>query len=60
MKHKVRLSEESIRIEMENAIDAGYNNSDPTVKSVWDDEPFRGTKPSPEEFILWCALQADS
>ena len=60
MKHKVRLSEESIRIEMENAIDDGYNNPDPTVKGVWDDEPFRGTKPSPEEFILWCALQADS
>ena len=54
------VSEESIRVEMEHAINAGYNNPDPAVKGIWDDTPFRGTRPSPEEFILWCALQADS
>ena len=48
------VSEETIRVEMEQAINAGYNNPE------WDDAPFRGTRPSLEEFILWCALQADS
>ena len=44
------ISEASIRREMNKAIDAGYHNSDPATKAVWD-SIINGPKPSPEEFI---------
>ena len=53
------ISEASIRREMNIAIDAGYHNSDPATKAVWD-SIINGPKPSPEEFILWCVSQLDN
>ena len=49
------LSEKEVRLEMELAIDAGFSNSDPSVRMAW--APFDGKRPTPEEFILWCAAQ---
>ena len=53
------VSEEAIRFEMEQAIDAGFNTPDPSVRKIWKASPFNGAKPSPEEFILWCSMQID-
>lgn len=53
------VSEETIRFEMEQAIDAGFNSPDPTAQKIWKASPFDGAKPSPEEFILWCSMQID-
>lgn len=54
------VSENDIRSEMEQAIDIGFNNTDPSAEAIWKDSPFDGTKPSPEAFILWCAAQIDN
>ena len=53
------VSEEVVRSEMEQAIDAGFNSHDPSIEAIWKASPFNGTKPSPEEFILLCAAQID-
>ena len=53
------VSEEEIRAEMNKAIEAGMSASTPTAQAAWKASPFYGSKPSPEEFILWCASQID-
>lgn len=49
------VSESEIRKEIEAAIEAGFTNTDPEVRAVWEKTPFSNSRPSPEEFILWCA-----
>ena len=51
------VSEDEIRKEMAAAIDAGFSSPDSSAKAVWTKSPFNGSKPSPEEFILWCVTQ---
>lgn len=51
------VSEEKIRAEMEEAIDTGFNNPDPSVQAIWESAPFNHVRPTPEEFILWCSDQ---
>ena len=51
------VSEDKIREEMVAAIDAGFTNTDSSVKAVWKSSPFTENRPSPEEFILWCIKQ---
>ena len=53
-------SEDEIRAEMNKAIEAGMSDPAPTAQAAWKASPFNGSKPSPEEFILWCASQIDS
>ena len=53
------VREDKIREEMAAAIDAGFTNPDPSVKAFWETSPFIGSRPSPEEFILWCMNQMD-
>lgn len=53
------VSEDKIREEMAAAIDAGFTNPDPSVKAIWKRSPFTESRPSPEEFILWCMRQID-
>ena len=54
---KNSITENEVRAEMTLAIESGYNNPDPTVQAYWRSTPFSGRKPSPEEFLLWCANQ---
>ena len=49
------IDEKTMRLEMEKAIEAGSSNPDSSVGKVWEASPFKGNKPSLEEFILWCA-----
>ncbi len=53
------VSEDEIRAEMNKAIEAGMSNPTPTAQAAWKASPFYGSKPSPEEFMLWCASQID-
>ena len=53
------VSEDEIRAEMNKAIEAGMSDPAPTAQAAWKASPFNGSKPSPEEFILWCASQID-
>ena len=52
------MTEQQVRDEMELAIDLGYNNPDPSVQNYWRSTPFANRKPSPEEFMIWCAVKA--
>ena len=47
------------RIIREMAKTNGVSEDDPTptAQAAWKASPFNGSKPSPEEFILWCASQ---
>lgn len=51
------VTEQSVLEEMALAIDSGYNNPDPSVQRYWQSTPFAHRKPSPEEFMIWCASQ---
>ena len=53
------ITEQQVLDEMELAIDLGYNNPDPSVQSYWRSTPFANRKPSPEEFMIWCAVKAN-
>ncbi len=53
------MTEQQVRDEMELAIDSGYSNPDPSVQSYWRSTPFANRKPSPEEFMIWCAAKAN-
>ena len=48
------ISEQEVIDEMQKAIDAGYNNPDPTVQAYWASMPFSG-KPTPQELIVYLA-----
>ena len=52
------VTEQYVLDEMALAIDSGYNNPDPSVQRYWKYTPFAHCKPSPEEFMIWCASQA--
>ena len=48
------VSEQEVLVEMQKAIDAGYNAPDPAVQAYWASMPFKG-KPTPEELIVYLA-----
>ena len=54
------VSEADIRAEMNKAIEVGFSAPDSSVRDAWAASPFNSKKPTPEEFILWCASQIDS
>ena len=49
------VTEEDVRRDMKEAIDAGRNNPDPAVQARWKEFQFTGEEPTVEEFILWTA-----
>ena len=55
MASKKGTSEEAVRQEMIQAIEAGYSNDTPATRDEWSKAPFSGRRPTPEEFILWCS-----
>lgn len=56
--HKV--TEEEVRKEMKEAMDAGRMNPDPAVQAKWAGFDFEGEEPTLEEFILWMASQLET
>ena len=49
---------EEIRAEIEKAIKAGADNSDPDTKEKWKSISDIGTVPTVEDVIAYCALEA--
>lgn len=52
---------EQVYAEMQEAIDAGYSNPDPSVRAAWASIEFEGEKPTPEDLISYAAsiIKAD-
>ena len=51
------VTEEEVRRDMKEAMDAGRSNPDPAVQAKWADFEYVGDEPTLEEFILWMAGQ---
>ena len=49
------MSEEQVRADMKEAMEAGMNDPDPVVQAQWEEFRFVGKEPTIEEFILWTA-----
>jgi hypothetical protein len=49
------VTEEEVRRDMKEAMDAGRQNTDPVVQAKWADFEYAGEEPMLEEFILWMA-----
>ena len=45
------ITEEDVRSDMQKAMDAGRNNTDPAVQEKWASFEFAGEEPMLEEFI---------
>lgn len=51
---------EQVYAEMQEAIDAGYANPDPSVRAAWESIEFEGEKPTPEDLIRYAAAVVKS
>ena len=51
------VTEEEVRRDMKEAMDAGRNNPDPAVQAKWARFEYVGDEPTLEEFILWMVGQ---
>ena len=51
------VTEEEVRRNMKEAMDAGRNNHDPAIQAKWAGFEYAGDEPTLEEFILWMAEQ---
>ena len=51
------VTEEEVRRDMKEAMDAGRRNPDPAVQAKWAGFEYSGDEPTLEEFILWMAGQ---
>lgn len=49
------VTEDEVRRDMKEAMDAGRNNPDPAVQAKWAGFAYAGEEPTLEEFILWMA-----
>ena len=49
------VTEDEVRKDMKEAMDAGRNNPDPAVQAKWAGFEYAGEEPTLEEFILWMA-----
>ena len=47
------VTEDEVRREMKEAMDAGRNNPDPAVQAKWAEFDYAGDEPTLEEFVLW-------
>ena len=52
-----RVTEEEVRRDMSEAMDAGRSNPDPAVQAKWAGFEYAGEEPTLEEFILWMVGQ---
>jgi hypothetical protein len=44
---------ENVRSEIQKAIDTGFSNPDPEIRSYWESIPRKSEKPTPEEAICF-------
>ena len=51
------VTEDEVRRDMKETMDAGRNNLDPAVQAKWAGVEYAGVEPTLEEFILWMASQ---
>jgi hypothetical protein len=51
------MSEEQVRADMKEAMEAGRKDPDPVVQAQWEEFRFVGKEPTIEEFILWTATR---
>lgn len=54
---KEGVTEAEVRREMTTAIMVAWSNPDPQVREMWSRIPCEGEIPTPEEFILWAAVE---
>lgn len=47
---------EEVYAEMQIALDAAYQNTDPDVQKEWSKIPLQGNRPTPEEVIPFLAM----
>ena len=52
-----KISEEQMRTDMKEAMEAGRKDPDPVVQAQWEEFRFVGKEPTIEEFILWTATR---
>ena len=50
---KNHLPEEQIRAELQDAMNCGRNDPDPSVQAHWAGFHYAGPEPTAEEFVLW-------
>lgn len=48
---------EQVYKDIQEAINAGFENPDPHVQAVWKEISFKGPRPTPEEVISYMALR---
>lgn len=63
IKHIARennVPEAQVRADMQEAMDYGRNNPDPSVQARWKGFRFAGSEPTLEECILWVAAIANN
>ena len=51
------VTEDEVRRDMKEAMDAGRSNPNPAVQAKWAGFDYAGDEPTLEEFILWMAGQ---
>ena len=51
------VTEDEVRRDMNEAMDAGRSNPDPAVQAKWAGFEYAGDEPTLEEFIMWMAGQ---
>ncbi len=51
------VSTKTVYDEMQKAIDAGFDSTDPQVRAAWSGIHFDGSRPKPEDVVAYCALR---
>lgn len=51
------VTEEEVRRDMKEAMDAGRQNTNPAVQTKWAGFEYAGEEPTLEDFILWMAAK---
>lgn len=57
MAQKENTTPAQVRAQLNAVIFAGMNAEDPETRAQWSKCPCRGTRPTPEEYLLWVAHQ---
>ncbi len=52
-------SVEAIRADIQEAIDAAYDNPEPKYRKEWEKVPFEGERPTAEDVILYISRQME-
>ncbi len=54
---KENITPAQVRAQLNAVIFAGMNAADPETRAQWSKCPCWGTRPTPEEYLLWVAHQ---